>query len=119
MTRRFDGRDDEDDPELRARLAASSDPQPLRKPLERLVEHLGAPPVSVLTRLRERWPDVVGPALAETTRPVELVDRVLVVACGEAALAAQIGWMEAQIKQRFDEVFGPDQLDRVVTRVEG
>jgi predicted nucleic acid-binding Zn ribbon protein len=116
--RRFDGRDDDDDPELRAKLAQSGDPQPLRKSLERLVEHMGAPPVSVLTRLTERWPDLVGPALAETTRPVELVDGVLAVACAEPAIAAQVGWMEAQIRQRFDEVFGKGQLDRVVARVD-
>lgn len=116
--RRFDGRDDDDDPELRARLAASSDPQPLRKPLERLIETMGAPPVSVLTKLGERWADLVGPALADATRPIELVDGVLVVACSDGALAAQVGWMEAQIRDRFDEVFGPGQLDRVVARVE-
>lgn len=117
--RRFDGRDDDDDDDLRARLAASPGPRPLREPLERLVEHLGAPPVSVLTRLRDRWPDLVGPALADRTRPVELVDGVLTVACAEGALAAQVSWMETQIRERFDEVFGPGQLDRIRTRVEG
>ncbi len=115
--RRFDGRDDDDDPDLKAKLAQSGDPQPLRKPLERLIEHMGAPPVSVLTKLGERWPDLVGPALADATRPIELVDGVLVVGCSEPALAAQIGWMEAQIRDRFDEVFEAGQLERVVARV--
>lgn len=119
MVRRFDGRDDEDDDDLKARLAATPGPSPLREPLERLVNNLGAPPVSVLTRLRDRWPDLVGPGLAETTRPVELVDGVLTVACSDGALAAQVSWMEAQIRDRFDEVFGAGQLERVRTRVEG
>ncbi len=116
--RRFDGRDDEDDEDLRARLAASPDPSPLGETLERLVDNLGAPPVSTLSRLGERWPEVVGPALAEATRPVELVDGVLTVACSDGALAAQVSWMEAQIRERFDEVFGPGQLQRVRARVE-
>lgn len=116
--RRFDGRDDLDDAELRARLAASGDPQPLGRSLERYLENLGVPPVSIVTRLSEEWPELVGPVLAEVTRPVELVGGVLTVACSDGALAAQIGWMEAQIRQRFDGVFGAGVLTRVVTRVD-
>lgn len=118
MGRRFDGRDEDDDEELRARLAASSDPRPLREPLERLIGNLGAPPVSVLSRLKERWPDLVGDGLAGTTRPIGLVDGVLTVACTDGVWAAQVGWSEGQIRQRFDEIFGPGQLERVVTRVD-
>jgi hypothetical protein len=118
MTRRFDGRDDEDDDDLRARLAASRDPQPLGEALERYLRNMGAPPVSIVTRLSDRWPDLVGPALADATRPVELVGGVLTVACSDGALASQIGWMEAQIRDRFDEVFGPGVVDRVVARVD-
>lgn len=118
MTRRFDGRDDEDDDELRARLDRSRQPVPLRESLERLFHNLGAPPVSVVTRLQERWPDLVGPTLADHTRPVELVDGVLTVACTDGAWAAQLQWMEAQITARFDEVFGPGRLERVVVRVD-
>jgi predicted nucleic acid-binding Zn ribbon protein len=118
MTRRFDGRDDEADEDLRARLARSGEPVPLRESLERLFHNLGAPPVSVITRLQERWPDLVGPALAASTRPIDLVDGVLTVACSDGAWAAQVRWMEAQITARFDEVFGPGRLDRVVVRVD-
>ncbi len=118
MPRRFDGRDDEDDDDLRARLAASPEPSRLKEPLEQLVRNLGAPPVSILTRLGERWPDLVGPALAEVTRPVELVDGTLTVACSDGAVAAQVSWMEAQVRDRFDEVFGAGQLERVRTRVD-
>lgn len=118
MPRRFDGRDEDDDEELQARMASSSEPRPLREPLERLIGNLGAPPVSVLTRLRERWPDLVGEGLAETTRPTGLVDGVLTVACADGVWAAQIAWSEGQIRQRFDEIFGAGQLERVVTRVD-
>jgi predicted nucleic acid-binding Zn ribbon protein len=116
--RRFDGRFDEGDEETLARLAASRPPVPLRESLERLFHNLGAPPVSVVTGLQERWPDLVGPALADATRPVDLVDGVLTVACSDGAWAAQVQWMEAQIKARFDEVFGPDRLQRVTVRVD-
>lgn len=118
MGRRFDGRDDLGDPELVAKVARDGEPQPLGDALERFLTQLGAPPVSIITRLDERWEELVGPALAPATRPIELVDGVLVVGCAEAALAAQIGWMEAQIRHRFDEVFGPGVVDRVVARVD-
>ena len=118
MTRRFDGRDDEDDDELRARLARAPEPRPLSETLERLVEHLGAPPVSVLTRLREHWPDLVGPALAEHTRPIELVDGVLTIGCADGAMAAQLNWMEAQIRDRFDRLFGPGEMSGLRVRVD-
>lgn len=85
----------------------------LGESLERFVSHLGGPPVSILTQLESRWPDIVGPALSAGTRPVELVDGVLRVACDDPAWASQVGWMEAQIKKRFHEVFGQDLVDRV------
>lgn len=118
MTRRFDGRDDEDDEDLRARLAAAGDPQPLGPALERYVRNLGAPPVSILTALSDRWPDLVGGTLAASTRPAQLLDGVLTVACREGAVAARIGWMEAQIRERFDDIFEPGVVTRVVARVD-
>lgn len=90
---------------------------PLGDSLERLVRNLGAPPVSVLTQLDDRWPELVGPGLAAATRPVELIDGVLTVACDDSAWASQISWMEAQIKKRFDSTFGSGLLRRVTTRV--
>ncbi len=81
--------------------------------LERFVAHLGGPPISILAQLESRWPDIVGPALSVGTRPVELIDGVLRVSCDDPAWASQIGWMEAQIKIRFKEVFGQDLVQRV------
>ena len=117
MTRRFDGREEEND-ELRQKLGKTADPSKLADPLERLIRNLGAPPISILSQLQDRWPELVGPGLAGPTRPVELVDRVLTIGCEDAAWAAQVGWMEAQIMQRFEAVFGADLLDRVAVRID-
>lgn len=86
--------------------------------LERFVHHLGAPPISILTQLNDRWPEVVGPGLAVSTRPIELVNGVLTVACDDAAWAAQIGWMSQQIIDRFSTTFNSDLVERVASRVE-
>ncbi|MGH1492759.1 MAG: DUF721 domain-containing protein [Acidimicrobiales bacterium] len=115
--RRFDGREDEDE-ELRQKLGKTGGPARLVEPLERLVGNLGAPPISILSQLENRWPDIVGPALSGPTRPVELIDGVLLIACEDAAWAAQVGWMETQIKERFEATFGAGQLNRVSTRID-
>lgn len=93
------------------------DPVPVRVGLERFFKHLGAPPVNVVTQLTERWPEIVGPALAGRTHPLELVDGVLTIRCDDAAWASQIGWMEGQIKQRFEAVFPGVELAKVATRL--
>lgn len=85
--------------------------------LEQYVNHLGAPPISVLTQLHDRWPEIVGPGLAAATRPIELVNGELAVGCQDAAWASQIGWMEGQIITRFRAMFGAVDLRRVVARV--
>ncbi len=86
--------------------------------LERFVDHLGAPPISILAQLHDRWPELVGPGLAAATRPAELINGVLTVACNDAAWASQIGWMEAQIIRRFEATFGSGNLQRVQARVD-
>ncbi|MGI9616469.1 MAG: DUF721 domain-containing protein [Acidimicrobiales bacterium] len=96
-----------------------NEPRHLRQGLEQYLRHLGAPPVSVLTELEKRWPDCVGPALAGASRPIDFVDGTLVVSCDDAAWAAQIGWMEAQIIDRFRAMFPDATLSRVTTRVGG
>lgn len=118
--RRFDGKpSDEEELARRGRnLGNTPGPVPLSEGLERFVRNLGAPPISVLSQLEQCWPDVVGPGLSATTRPIELVDGVLTIGCEDAAWAAQVGWMEAQIKQRFEDTFGPGLLRRVSVRTD-
>ena len=86
--------------------------------LERFVRNLGAPPISILTQLEDRWPELVGPGLSVSTRPVELVDGVLTIACADGAAASQIGWMEAQIIRRFSSTFNTNLVQRVAVRVD-
>ena len=93
-----------------------NNPRHVRHGLELFLKHLGAPPVNIVTELTNRWVDVVGPALAETTRPVELTDATLVIACDDPAWAAQVRWMEQQIVDRFTTIFPEMTLRRVSTK---
>ncbi len=92
------------------------DPVPLRRSLDSLLKHFGVPNIDVASSLRDRWPQIVGPGLAEATRPIELIDGVLVVGCDDPAWASQIGWMERQIGDRLVEHFPDVELRRITTR---
>lgn len=93
------------------------EPASLRSGLERFLKHLGAPPTDVVAELGRRWGEIVGPALDGPTRPVELIDGVLVVACDDPAWASQIAWMEGQIARRFAAIFDGAEVRRVTTRL--
>lgn len=96
---------------------AEEEPAQIRAGLERFLRHLGAPPTDVVSELGQRWAEIVGPALAGPTRPIELIDGVLVVACDDPAWASQISWMEGQISERFAAIFSGAKVERVATRL--
>lgn len=97
-------------------MRGPDEPAPLREGLELFFKHLGAPPVDVVAELRDRWGEVVGPGLDGPTRPIELVEGVLVVGCDDPSWASQIAWMEAQIIERFAAVFPDVEVVRVRAR---
>ena len=105
-------------PNGQQRHRRSDDAVPVGEVLETYLDYLGAPPVRTLTTLEARWSELVGPALAEPTRPIELVDGVLVVGCSDATWASQVGWMETQIKERFEALFDGAQIRRIQTRID-
>ncbi len=95
----------------------ATDPKPLADSLNRFLANLGAPPTNVLAELGQGWPEIVGPALAEQTTPVQLVNGELLVACTDSAWASQIQWCTAQIKERFKQLYPQVELVSVSTRV--
>lgn len=93
--------------------ARFADPETLGSTLERFLKHMGAPPARTLTNLEGCWHEIVGPALAERTRPIEVIDGVLVIGCDDANWGSQIGWMDAQIKERFAATFEGAEIRRI------
>jgi predicted nucleic acid-binding Zn ribbon protein len=81
------------------------EPHHLGSALERLLGHLGAPPVRTVSELGERWAEIVGPALCSHSRPAGLVDGVLRVQCDDEVWASQVKWMDGQIKESFARIF--------------
>ena len=99
------------------RVRQEPEPTVIGETLDRYLEYLGAPPIRTITSLQDRWSEVVGPALAEPTRPVELVDGVLVIGCDDATWASQVGWMESQIVERFRTLFPGTEIRKIKARI--
>lgn len=94
-----------------------TDPEKIGATLERFLHQMGAPPARTLTSLESMWPKIVGPALAERTRPIEVIDGVLVIGCDDGSWGSQIGWMDSQIRQRFADTFDGAQIRRIQVRI--
>jgi predicted nucleic acid-binding Zn ribbon protein len=93
-------------------------PTPLGDGLGRFLRLLGAPPVHTVATLNDRWPEVVGPLMASRSRPVEVRNGVLVIACEDPSWASQLGWMDQQVKQRCAQLFDGLAVTRIRVRVD-
>jgi predicted nucleic acid-binding Zn ribbon protein len=68
--------------------------------------------------LARRWADVVGPRLAEESRPASLEGGALLVKASSAAWATQIGFLAGQVAARANEVMGQPLVSSVRVAVE-
>lgn len=66
-----------------------------------------------LGRLVRAWEKVVGPHLARETRPIGLDDGGLVVAASNGAWAAQVRFLEEEIRRRANEALDADEVRSV------
>jgi predicted nucleic acid-binding Zn ribbon protein len=60
-----------------------------------------------------RWPDLVGPELAEHTEPQTFEDGILVVAADSNAWAAQLRLLSGPLVKRLNEELGHGTVQRV------
>ena len=93
------------------------EPPTVGESIERFLFLMGAPAVSTLTSLDEQWPNIVGPALAAQSRPIEIRDGVLVVGCTDPSWASQIKWMDSSIRERFADLFDGLVIQRIQVRI--
>jgi predicted nucleic acid-binding Zn ribbon protein len=95
----------------------AEEPRRLGDAIDRLLAHLGAPPARVVSMLESVWPEVAGPGLAACSRPVELRDGVLVVACDEPAWASQLRWMESDLCRRLSARLDEAEVRSITVRL--
>ncbi|HET9441690.1 MAG TPA: DUF721 domain-containing protein [Acidimicrobiales bacterium] len=95
----------------------ASAPKHLGGSLDRVARELGMPDAKVLATVFGRWEEIVGPAMAATTRPLWLGDGALVVGVGDPSLAIELRYRGADILRRVAEVAGAPVADRLEVRV--
>ena len=92
-------------------------PRPVGASLDAVTRNLGGEGGPALVDLIRRWPEVVGEQLAAHCRPVSLRAGVLTIAAAEAAWGAHLGWLEADLKRRLDDVLGAGAVTRIAVRI--
>ena len=98
-------------------MSESAGPQPLAESLERLLAAMEAPPVDAVAAVFSRWPEIVGPDLAEHCRPVSVSGEALAIAADDAVWASELQWLEAKLVERLAAVTGTDRFRTVTVRV--
>lgn len=94
--------------EVVARLAPA---QPLGKILGPIVEELGAHQGGAIDRLLERWPEIVGPAIAKVTLPGSIQNGTLYVeVTGSSWLYILEREHKARILAKVKEAMGTDEI---------
>ena len=81
---------------------------PIAEAMDRFMRHLKSAPVDTLTGLGASWEEIVGPRMSAVSRPVSLIEGVLLISCDDSTWAAQLKWMEQSIcgtvRKRFPGV---------------
>jgi predicted nucleic acid-binding Zn ribbon protein len=92
-------------------------PRPIDASLEAVSEKLGMADGRGVGRLFSRWPEIVGPALAEHVQPVRLDTQSLVVMVEHPAWATQVRRLGDALLDRVAEECAVPRPGRVEVRV--
>ncbi|MEM9466490.1 MAG: DUF721 domain-containing protein [Actinomycetota bacterium] len=96
---------------------ARDTPKPIGESLEHLLGNLNAPSIDVLDVVFRSWSEIVGPDLAEHTRPKAIDGDLLTVAASDPAWATEFRWLEGEVVKRLAEATGSERIRRVQVRV--
>ena len=92
-------------------------PQPLGKALDRVMRGLGAPEASGVHLVFDRWPEVVGEALAGRTKPLRIEGSRLVLAVDEPAMVTHVKFLQPELLNRLEQLLGPGRVTSLDLRV--
>ncbi|MFE5327009.1 DUF721 domain-containing protein [Embleya sp. NPDC056575] len=107
---RYDHRQDQDRARRGLKRSGSGpddrDPQPLRQIMGRLVSERGWQTPAAVHGVLQRWPEIVGPALAANCRPERFEDGELVVRAESDNYATQLRWLAPKLLARLNQELG-------------
>ena len=89
------------------------DPVPIGEALAEVGEELGLAEPRVIGLLSARWPEIVGPAVAEHARLRALRGSTLTVAVDSGPWATQLRYLEADVLARVAALVGDGVVDSV------
>lgn len=92
-------------------------PRPIATSLEHLLGNLDAPSVDVLDVIFRDWASIVGPDLAQHTRPAAVDGDRLVVNAGDSAWANEFRWLESHVLERLATVTESGRITRLHVKV--
>ncbi len=98
-------------------MNANQGPQRIDTSLEKLLGNLNAPSVDVLGIIFRSWSSIVGPDLAEHTKPGSIDGDLLTVTADDPTWATEFRWLEREVVIRLAEATGSDRIRRLHVRV--
>ncbi|MBX3314616.1 MAG: DUF721 domain-containing protein [Actinobacteria bacterium] len=93
-------------------------PTPLREGLDAVLRSLGGGGVDAIVLVHERWSELVGPEVADRSRPISVRDGCLSVRVAGPAWADHLRWSEAEILGRVDQLLGPGTIVSLSVRID-
>lgn len=92
-------------------------PRPLGEGVDRILRDLGAPSMGAIDRLLAAWPEIVGPVLATSTRPLAVRDGRLLVEADDPAVASTVTWSKRSLVAAVDRLVEPGAVREIDVRV--
>ncbi len=90
-----------------------SEPEPLEALLEKVLDRWGIPSPSVFNDITASWAETTGEPWAESSRPLFIRQRELVVEAASPALVAMLRYGVGDLLRRLDEAHGVGVVETV------
>lgn len=95
------------------------DPSPIGQEIDRVLRSKGWQRRLIAARLVARWPEVVGPTVANHCQPRRLEDDgTLFVVADSAAWATQLSYLQGTLLDRLASILGPGIVKQVRVRTD-
>jgi len=82
-------------------------PIPLASDLERFLEALGIPQVSLLVSLHKAWPGIAGPLLAGKAYPMKFRNGILTIGVRDHSWAQELQMARPALLSKINDALGP------------
>jgi predicted nucleic acid-binding Zn ribbon protein len=99
-----------------SRRPRRDDPEPLNAAIGGLIDARGWRQAAAVGSVFGRWAEIVGPELAEHTRPETLTDGELTVTADSTAWATQVRLLAAHLVRRLNDELADGSVQRVRVR---